>query len=250
MVTMRGVRFTYPVESGGSAAFSLEIDDLEIPRSARIACIGPSGSGKTTLINLMTGILASEAGSIELNGKVLSRMGEAATRALRISSVGMVFQSFELLDYLTAEQNILLPYSINPVLRFDRAARDRARELAIAMGIEHVLKRRPERLSQGERQRVAICRALIVDPPLVIGDEPTGNLDPTTAERILHLLFEQTAERGATLLMVTHNHGLLNRFDDVIDVTSFARLRPVAGGQATGRGPADDATPRLKKETP
>lgn len=227
MVELRDVRFAYRPEPGADAVFALHVDRLRIERSQRVACIGPSGSGKTTLINLITGILTPTAGSIRLDRHDMDALSDAARRAVRISTVGMVFQSFELLDYLTAEQNILLPYAINPVLRLDTAARDRARNLARSMGIEHVLRRRPERLSQGERQRVAICRALVVDPLLVIGDEPTGNLDPTTADRILDLLFAQTEERGATLLMVTHNHGLLDRFDAVVDVGNFARVERV-----------------------
>ncbi|MFW5653463.1 MAG: ABC transporter ATP-binding protein [Planctomycetota bacterium] len=228
MVRLEEVHFHYDPEPGASHAFGLAIDQLQIQRGQRIACIGPSGCGKTTLINLMTGILRPQRGQVVLNNHPMHDLSDTARRAVRISNVGMIFQSFELLDYLTAEQNILLPYSINPALRRDRAARDRARELATAMKIEHVLRRRPDRLSQGERQRVAICRAMIIDPPMVIGDEPTGNLDPATADRMLDLLFDQAAARGATLLMVTHNHAILDRFDEVIDMSPYARFEPVA----------------------
>jgi putative ABC transport system ATP-binding protein len=131
----------------------------------------------------------------------------------------MVFQQFELLGYLTALENILLPFHL---AEQSPAASDfgRAQNLAERMGVAHTLQRRPEKLSQGERQRVAICRALIAKPQLVICDEPTGNLDPSAKLAAMDLLFEQVAKDGATLLMVTHDHGLLERFAQVIDMGS------------------------------
>jgi putative ABC transport system ATP-binding protein len=115
-------------------------------------------------------------------------------------------------------------------MRLDRPARERAHMLASSAGISHTLARRPQRLSQGERQRIAICRALITSPAIVICDEPTGNLDPASSEAVLNLLFEQSAARGATLLMVTHNHAILDRFDRVIDIEKLNNWQ--AGGAA------------------
>jgi putative ABC transport system ATP-binding protein len=194
----------------------------------RVACIGPSGSGKTTLVHLIAGILAPEAGDVRLAGTLLGELSNAQRRALRITRIGMVFQEFELLDYLSAEENVLLPYHVSPALRLDAGVRERARALAQACGVEHTLARRPNQLSQGERQRVALCRALVTEPRLILCDEPTGNLDPDTAAAVLELVFERAAALDAALLMVTHDHGLLPRFDRVIDVRELARRRAEA----------------------
>ena len=133
----------------------------------------------------------------------------------------MVFQEFELLEYLSALDNILLPYHVADELQLDADVRGRARELASEMGISDLLARKPKKLSQGERQRVALCRALVTQPKLLICDEPTGNLDPKNAETIVELLLRQAREHAATVFMVTHDHGLLKRFDRVVDVRNL-----------------------------
>jgi len=202
-------------------AFSLKVDRLEIGNSEHVACIGPSGTGKTTLINLIAGILTPECGRITFDGTTISNLDDARRRALRISSIGLVFQEFELLEYVTALDNILLPYLISDTLRRTPDIRVRAARLAESMRISHVLHRRPKRLSQGERQRVAICRSMITEPKLIIADEPTGNLDPETADITLDLLFNEIRKRDATLLMVTHNHSVLDRFQRIIDMTEL-----------------------------
>ena len=219
MVRMTGIRFAY-----GDGGFRIDIDDLEIAAGERVACIGPSGTGKTTLVNLVAGVTVAESGTVEVAGQSVSSLSDQERRALRISTIGMVFQQFELLEYLSALDNVLLPYRVTPALALTHDVHDRALALAQATGIEAVLGRRPARLSQGERQRVAICRALVTEPRLVICDEPTGNLDPKTATKTLDLLFDQVAARGATLLMVTHNHGILDRFDRVIDIERVGRV--------------------------
>lgn len=219
MIRVEGLRFAY-----GTDAFGIEIPSLDIARGEHVACIGPSGSGKTTLVNLISGILTPDAGSVAVGGEMVSSLPDAARRALRIAKIGMVFQEFELLDYLTALENVTLPYHVTPHLELGDTVRDRARQLARTMGIEGVLARRPRHLSQGERQRVAICRALVTSPGLIMCDEPTGNLDPDTATRTLDLLFAQVRDHGATLMMVTHNHGILDRFDRVIDMRELTGL--------------------------
>lgn len=214
MVELAGVRFAYSGEGG----FRLCVESLAIEREEHVACIGPSGTGKTTLVNLMAGIEVPEAGRVSLGGEAISELSDEERRARRIARIGMVFQEFELLDYLSALDNVLLPYHVAGRLVLNRAARERARSLARATGIEPMLRRRPARLSHGERQRVAICRALVTGPELVLGDEPTGNLDPQTAKTALDLLFDQVRERRAALFMVTHDHSILDRFDRVIDM--------------------------------
>jgi len=223
IIELHDVRFNY--ESGGRRTFALNIGALSVRSREHVACIGPSGTGKTTLINLISGIFVPDSGRVMLHGEI-SSLDEDARRRLRIANIGLVFQEFELLEYLSALDNILLPYHISSHLTMTREIRERADRLAGAMRINHVLKRDPKRLSQGERQRVAICRALVTEPKLVIADEPTGNLDPETAEITLDLLFEQVREHGATLLMVTHNHGVLNRFERTIDIREFTAPQP------------------------
>ena len=201
----------------GELGFRLSIDQLQVEAGARVAVIGPSGSGKTTFLHLAAGILNADAGEIRVIGKPLSRATDAARRALRVSTIGLVFQEFELFDYLSVRENILLPYWIHPALEWSSDVGGRVDALAARTGLTALLDRHPRELSQGERQRVAICRALITQPSLVLADEPTGNLDPTTAGQVLDLLSEEAASRGATLIVVTHDHTVLDRFDRVID---------------------------------
>lgn len=219
IVALRDVRFTYPADVGRT--FTLHVGDLSIARGEHVACIGPSGTGKTTLIHLIAGIITPDSGLVEFDGALISALDERARRARRISSIGLVFQEFELLEYLSALDNILLPYHVGRRLALTPAVRRRAYELAEAVGISHILPRSPRRLSQGERQRVAIARALVTEPTLVIADEPTGNLDPETARVTLDLLFEQVTQCGATMITVTHNHDILDRFDRIIDMNDI-----------------------------
>ncbi|MEM7395099.1 MAG: ATP-binding cassette domain-containing protein, partial [Verrucomicrobiota bacterium] len=144
-----------------------------------------------------------------------------ARRAFRIAHIGMIFQEFELLDYLKVRDNMLLPFRVNPALTCTREVRDRIDGLAESVKVGGLMNRYPRRLSQGERQRVAICRALATEPGLIFADEPTGNLDPKTSDTIVDIILEQAKERDATVLMVTHDHSLLKRFDRVVDLDAF-----------------------------
>jgi putative ABC transport system ATP-binding protein len=215
VIDLRGVQFAY---RGGS--FQLAIPSLRVPGGERLAVIGPSGSGKTTLLNLIAGILTPVTGRVEVAGTEVSALGDARRRDFRIRNIGFVFQDFELLDYLDVLDNILHPYRIS-ALRLDRTVRERAEGLAERLGVGDKLKRRADDLSQGEKQRVAICRALLPGPRLILADEATGNLDPLNKGRILDLLFDNVADHGATLLAVTHDHELLPRFDRVVDFADF-----------------------------
>ena len=153
----------------------------------------------------------------ELNG-----LGDAARRAFRVAQIGLVFQSFELVSYLDVFENILLPYRLNPALRWTPEVARRAEQLARETGIAHRLRYFPHRLSQGEKQRVAICRAMLPEPPLLLADEPTGNLDPSSKQHVADLLFQQIERTGATLVMVTHDTELARRFPRVINCREFA----------------------------
>lgn len=216
IITIEQLAFQYP-----DGDFHLHIPELQIDAGTKAAIIGPSGSGKTTLINLLAGIVPVSGGRLRVHGASLERLGDAERRRFRIANIGFVFQDFALLDYLTILDNILHPYRINRALDLTPQVREHAACLAALMGIADKLKRRAHHLSQGEKQRAAICRALVTRPPLLFADEPTGNLDPTNKSRILQHLFQYVDEAGATLVAVTHDHGLLSGFDRVIDFQAF-----------------------------
>ena len=213
MITLRDLEFRYP-----RGEFRLHLTALEIRERERVAVVGASGSGKTTLLDLIAGIQRPGAGVIEVAGQDLDLLTDRQRRGFRARRVGLIFQAFELLDYLTVRDNILLPYRISPELRQDGETAARLGQLTDDMGISPQLDRFPQELSQGERQRVAICRALIAAPDLILADEPTGNLDPDNKQRVLKLLLDQVERHAATLVMVTHDHDLLAPFDRVLDM--------------------------------
>ncbi len=201
--------------------FNLNIPEFLVGRGERVAVIGPSGSGKTTLLNLIAGIIVPIAGIINFEEFKVNELNDAGRRDFRIMHIGFVFQDFELLDYLNVLDNILHPYRITRTLVLDKEVRGRAVDLAQKMGIGDKLKRKANDLSQGEKQRAAICRALLPQPKLFLADEATGNLDPDNKALILDLLFRAVEEHAATLLAVTHDHELLKRFDRVVDFKNF-----------------------------
>ena len=205
----------------GEGDFRLRIPALEVPTGSTMAFIGPSGSGKTTLLHLIAGIAVPLAGRVETQGVDVGGLSDAARREFRIRQVGLVFQEFELLEYLSVLDNILLPYRINPALRLVPDVRCRAEMVADQVGIADKLGRFPARLSQGERQRVAICRAILPEPPLLLADEPTGNLDPASEDRVLDCVSDYARRSGATFITVTHDRELLGRFEKVVDFKQF-----------------------------
>ena len=221
MIEIRSLEFSYP-----GSDFSLCIPDFHVGVQEKVAVIGPSGSGKTTLLNLVAGILVPEQGAVSCGGSEVSALGDAARRDFRITRIGFVFQDFELLDYLNVLDNVLHPYRITKALKLTKEVRDRAGELLQQMGLGDKLARGVERLSQGEKQRVAICRALLPAPQLVLADEATGNLDPRSKGHILDLLFDVVQAHGSTLLAVTHDHELLPRFDRTVDFNDFLGVDP------------------------
>ena len=216
MLTVESLGFAY--REGG---FCLQIPQFAVAAGEKVAVIGPSGSGKTTLLNLVAGIFVPDQGTVAVGDVQVDSLNDAGRRDFRISNIGFVFQDFELLDYLHVLDNILHPYRITRALKLSREVRQRAQALAEQMGIADKLQRYPQELSQGERQRAAICRALLPRPQLILADEATGNLDPENKTRILDLLFESVDQHGATLLAVTHDHDLLPRFDRVVDFHDF-----------------------------
>ena len=216
MIELEDLEFRY-----GEGDFRLQIRELTVERGSRVAVVGPSGSGKTTFLHLVAGISVPRTGRVLTSGIEVTNLDDAARRAFRIRNIGLVFQEFELLEYLSVLDNILLPYRIDPVLRLDPGVRERAARLAERVGIGDKLRRFANRLSQGEKQRVAVCRALLVEPELLLADEPTGNLDPANKGRVLDILIDHAEESGATLVLVTHDRDLLGRFQRVIDFREF-----------------------------
>ncbi len=216
MISIRSLEFGYP-----NSDFRLSIPEFTVERSEKVAVIGPSGSGKTTLLNLIAGIFTPISGAVNVDNVEVSRLNDPQRRDFRITKIGFVFQDFELLDYLNVLDNVLHPYRITSALKLDSGVRARALALTQAMGIDDKLGRSPDELSQGEKQRAAICRALLPHPKLILADEATGNLDPDNKTLILDLLFQSVEDHNATLLAVTHDYELLKRFDRVIDFRDF-----------------------------
>lgn len=216
MIHISSLEFQYP-----SGEFRLKMPEFTIEKSEKVAIIGPSGSGKTTLLNLVAGIIVPSKGAIVVDDTKVNELSDSERRDFRITNIGFVFQDFELLDYLNILDNILHPYRISGALKLDRDVRSRAVKLAEDLGISDMLKRPANDLSQGERQRAAICRALLPWPKLILADEATGNLDPVNKTRILDLLCRSVDDHEATLLAVTHDYELLARFDRVVDFQDF-----------------------------
>jgi ABC-type lipoprotein export system ATPase subunit len=213
MITIQNLAFSF---SHSDFRFSLET--LQIASGELVAIVGPSGCGKTTFLHLLAGIHVPDQGSVQVLDYDMHALQDHARRAFRVSQIGMVFQNFELISYLTVWDNILLPYRLNTAtLAFTPAVTQRAMELADQTGVKHRLQAYPHRLSQGEKQRVAICRALLPTPPLILADEPTGNLDASTSDAIVALLLQQVEQTGATLVLVTHDRSLATRCSRIID---------------------------------
>jgi putative ABC transport system ATP-binding protein len=186
--------------------------DLDIRRGESVAVVGASGAGKSTLLALLAGLDLPTHGEVWLNGQPLTPLDEDGRAELRAARVGFVFQSFHLVPSLTALENVMLPLE----LAGDRAARSAALAVLDRVGLADRVQHYPRQLSGGERQRVAIARAFVAEPVILFADEPTGNLDYVTGERIADLLFRLNAENGTTLVLVTHDRTLADRCDRTI----------------------------------
>ena len=207
------LHFQYPASD-----FKIEVSDIKITQGSKIAISGKSGSGKTTLIHLISGILKPQSGEILFFDESITDMNDNDIRKHRISNIGFIFQEFELLDYLNVMDNLVLPYKINKSLSLDEEIKDKAKEIANRIGIGNKLDQHPEQLSGGERQRLAIARALITSPPLIIADEPTGNLDDKTSNIVMDEITDQVSYTNSTLIMISHNNKLISSFDEIIDI--------------------------------
>lgn len=211
-LAIRELRYAHPGSRRG-----IHLPELALAEGETLAVVGPSGSGKTTFLNLLAALIRPDTGTIRVNDMAVETLGSRQAQAYRAQWVGYVFQDFGLLDYLDARDNILHPFRIARGRQITPEIRGRVAALAEALGIGDRLNHHPARLSHGEKQRVAICRAVVTHPKVLLADEPTGNLDPEIAAQIMDLLLAARARLGATLVMVTHDHGLLDRFDRVLD---------------------------------
>jgi putative ABC transport system ATP-binding protein len=199
MIALRGVSKTVP--SGAGMLTILHPIDLDVPARQVVAITGPSGSGKSTLLGLIAGLDSPSTGQIAIDGIDITALDEDGLARLRGRRIGFVFQFFHLLPSLTALENVLVPMEIAGA----RNARARAAALLAEVGLTERSHHYPSQLSGGEQQRVAIARALANDPPLLLADEPTGNLDSTTGAQVIELLLEVNRLRGTTLVLVTHD---------------------------------------------
>ena len=203
---------TMRLEAGGETVTILDDISLDIPEKQTVAIVGPSGSGKSTLLGLIAGLDRPTSGTIWLNGREITQLNEKAMARLRLANVGYIFQSFHLIPTLTALENVSIPLE----LAGDHHAGQRANELLEAVGLKHRVSHYPVQLSGGEQQRVAVARAFACRPPILLADEPTGNLDSHTGQHVIQLIMALHRDAGTTLVLVTHDQQLAASMERVI----------------------------------
>lgn len=219
MIALKDIFFQYP-----DSDFKLSIDNLKFEKGGKTAIIGASGFGKTTLLNLIAGIILPEKGNVIINDDEVNKLTDKQRRDFRIQNIGFIFQDFKLIPYLNIMDNIMLPFRINNSIQIKKETVNRVHELVEELGISKKLKKYPLKLSQGEKQRVAICRALLNNPSIILADEPTGNLDPENKKKIMDILFSSVDKFNTTLITVTHDHDMLKGFEKIIDFKVFQKF--------------------------
>ncbi len=193
------------IRNGARTVEILKGIDFSVPRGQFAAIMGSSGSGKSTLLGLLAGLDTPTSGNVRLNGTAISYLPEDQLAQVRGKTIGFVFQSYQLIPTLTALENVLLPHELNSDAKDGKAGLARARELLTSVGLGDRMEHYPVQLSGGEQQRVALARAFILRPPIVLADEPTGNLDTTNGAHVLELLLNLNRTEGTTLVLVTHD---------------------------------------------
>lgn len=221
MIFLEQLHFSYR-----SGVPVLDIPQFSVPAGERLFIFGPSGSGKTTLLGLLAGVLKADSGTVSVLGENLTAMGSHARDAFRGLHLGYIFQLFNLIPYLTVQENILLPLGLSRARRARVGAHpaQEGKRLAEELGIGALLHEPVTALSVGQQQRVAAARALIGRPQLVIADEPTSALDSDRRTQFIDLLFQCCREAGSTLVFVSHDHSLEPRFDRAVDLTALNRV--------------------------
>lgn len=210
ILNIQNVSKTY--QSAGRTLTVLEAINFSVEKGATMSIVGPSGSGKTTLLGLAAGLDRSSSGSIELNGILLDNLNEDQRALVRNKHVGFIFQNFQLLPTLTALENVMVPLE----LRGEKHVKPRAVDLLQKVGLADRGHHYPAQLSGGEQQRVSLARAFSNSPQILFADEPTGNLDAETSEKIIELIFNLNKEAGTTLILVTHDLDLANKTGRII----------------------------------
>ncbi len=228
-VTIEARRVTKSYADGVRRVQVLRGVDLGAEAGEMIAVVGPSGSGKSTLLHLLGGLDKPDSGEVRIGGESLARLDRRALADFRNQTIGFVFQFHQLLPDFDALENVMLPGRIAGIA--PRSAARRAEDLLVEVGLAERLDHFPSQLSGGERQRVALCRALFMEPPLLLADEPTGNLDPASAEQVFGLLLDLQARHATTAIVVTHNPALAARCAK-IRVLEDGRLREAAPREA------------------
>jgi putative ABC transport system ATP-binding protein len=214
LILLKGVSKEYA--QGAKAVRALDYVNLSIPRAAFVAIIGPSGSGKSTLLNQLGALDLPSSGQVLIDGVDLASLSESELTRYRREKVGFVFQNFNLIPNLTALENVMLPMEFARLPRAEAA--ERAHQLLALVKMEKRAAHVPAKLSGGEQQRVAIARALANDPPIVLTDEPTGNLDSATGEQIVSLLQALVQEKGKSVIVITHNPAVGDQADQLIQI--------------------------------
>jgi len=213
-IQLHHVAKTYKTDAGDF--FALKNINAEFERGEFVGIIGKSGAGKSTLVNMITGVDRLTSGEVIVDGTSVHRLNENQIAPWRGRNVGVVYQSFELLPMLSLIDNVMLPMDFCGLYK-PRKSQERARQLLTRVGLEEHMRKPPTKISGGQQQRVAIARALANDPPIIVADEPTGNLDSVTAEGVFQL-FEWLVQQGKTLVVVTHDESLATRFSRVLRI--------------------------------
>lgn len=222
MIHLTNLAFQY--HKGNQSTPTIDIPELHIRKDRKTMLSGKSGCGKTTLLNLITGILPPDSGTIMIGDRDISAMGDRARRLYRLNHIGYVLQDFSLIPHLRIQDNIKVPFYINPGFKFKPQHRDRMNDLLKRLDIEPLRKKYPPQLSVGEKQRACLCRALATGPELILADEPTANLDEENRDEVLRVLDEYIQSERATLVMVCHDTSIRDWFDDHISFQDINRV--------------------------
>ena len=213
---------TRKYHAGDSQITALDALSIDIQQGEKVAILGRSGSGKSTLLNLIAGLDTPTSGSLTVNGKEPAALSSADKAVFRLKEIGVVFQSFQLIQQRTAYQNIELPLILAGVP--PRKRREKVRDLLKSVGLEKRSKHRPKQLSGGEQQRIAVARAMVNDPQVILADEPTGNLDTANSRQVMDLMLTMADARKATLCLITHDESLAEKTTDRVLMLQDGRL--------------------------